>query len=88
MKNNPEKHVLTEGHCDERGSNEYNLALGEQRALGVRQFLTDQGIEASKVQTISYGEEKPLASGQDESAWKQTRRAHFLISGEGVSTGS
>jgi peptidoglycan-associated lipoprotein len=89
MKNNPEKHVLAEGHCDERGSNDYNLALGEQRALGVRQFLTEQGIQDSKVQTISYGEERPVTSGTDESAWKQNRRAHFLISnGEGVGTGS
>ena len=80
MKSNPKKHVLAEGHCDERGSNEYNLALGEQRALAARQFLTDQGIQAAQVQTISYGEERPAATGHDENAWKQNRRAHFLVS--------
>ena len=80
MKANPKKHVLAEGHCDERGSNEYNLALGEQRALAARQFIVDQSIQAAQVQTISYGEERPLVTGHDEAAWKQNRRAHFMIS--------
>ncbi len=87
MKNNSKKHVLAEGHCDERGSNEYNLALGEQRALAARKFLSDQGIQTSLVQSVSYGEERPIENSHDENAWKQNRRAHFLISnGEQTST--
>lgn len=78
-KTNADAHVLVEGHCDERGSNEYNLALGEQRALAVRQFFVDHGVNAFRVQTISYGEERPVDPGHDEGAWRQNRRAHFLI---------
>ena len=71
--------VLVEGHCDERGSKEYNLALGEQRALNVRKYLVTLGVSSDRLATVSYGEEKPLVSGNDESAWAQNRRAHFLI---------
>lgn len=80
MNSNPNTHLLCEGHCDERGSNEYNLALGEQRALSVREYFVDSGIDAYRIQTISYGEEKPLDPGHDEGAWRQNRRVHFLIS--------
>ncbi|EKD28017.1 MAG: hypothetical protein ACD_79C00466G0015 [uncultured bacterium] len=80
LKDNAKSHLLVEGHCDERGSNEYNLALGEQRALAVRQFFINSGIKAGRIQTISYGEERPLDPGHDENAFKQNRRAHFLVS--------
>jgi len=68
-----------EGHCDERGTNEYNLALGERRANSVKNYLTSLGIEASRIVTISYGEERPLDPKQDEEAWAKNRRAHFVI---------
>ncbi len=71
--------LLVEGHCDERGTSEYNLALGEKRALYVRSFLIALGVAADRVHTISYGKEKPLDAGHTESAWKQNRRAHFMI---------
>lgn len=69
--------VTIEGHCDERGTNEYNLALGDRRARAVRDFLVNYGIEAPRIETISFGEERPFAPGHDESAWSQNRRAHF-----------
>ena len=72
--------IMIEGHCDERGSNEYNLALGEQRALSVRRYLVSLGVEPGRLYTISYGEERPVDSGHSESAWSKNRRAHFLIS--------
>ena len=80
MNNNASKHLLIEGHCDERGTREYNLALGEQRALSVRRYLTGLGIDPKKLHTISYGEERPAAKGHSESSWGKNRRAHFLIS--------
>ena len=71
--------VVVEGHCDERGSNEYNMALGENRAIIVRNYLVQSGIAADRIQTRSYGEEKPAVVGQDESAWSQNRRGEFAI---------
>jgi peptidoglycan-associated lipoprotein len=68
-----------EGHCDERGSNEYNLALGQRRAEAVRRYLTSYGLDASRFATISYGEERPAAGGHDEEAWAANRRAEFVI---------
>jgi peptidoglycan-associated lipoprotein len=83
LKNNKVLHILIEGHCDNRGSNEYNLALGEQRALSTRDYLIkNENIDANKIQTISYGEEKPLVIGNTEEAWKENRRAHFLVAKE------
>lgn len=79
MKRRPSAVVLIEGHCDERGSNEYNLALGEQRALSVRRYLVALGIESDRIHTISYGEESPAALDHNESAWRLNRRGHFLI---------
>jgi peptidoglycan-associated lipoprotein len=70
--------VLLEGHCDERGTVEYNLALGERRAGAVKGYLVQYGVDASRLRTISYGEERPFAPGQDESAWSQNRRVHFV----------
>lgn len=69
--------VVLEGHCDERGTEEYNLALGERRANAVRAYLSDLGVGSSMMSTISYGEEKPFAMGHDEAAWAQNRRVHF-----------
>jgi peptidoglycan-associated lipoprotein len=71
--------VIVEGHCDERGSNEYNLALGERRAMAVRAYLVSLGIDASRIQTKSYGEERPVALGHDEASWSQNRRAEFQL---------
>jgi len=77
LKNNPNVKVVVEGHCDERGTNEYNLALGENRANAVRDYLTRIGVDPSRLSTISYGEERPVAMGHDEAAWSQNRRAQF-----------
>ena len=71
--------ILVEGHCDERNTREYNLALGERRASAVRDYLVFLGIAPQRIQTISYGEERPFARGHDESAWKLNRRSHFVI---------
>ncbi|MFI5391833.1 MAG: peptidoglycan-associated lipoprotein Pal [Bacteriovoracales bacterium] len=71
--------VQIEGHCDERGGVEYNLALGERRAKAVMDYLTAMGIPAARITTISYGKEKPIAMGHDESSWSQNRRANFVI---------
>jgi len=79
LQTNPDVNIVIEGHCDERGTNEYNLALGDRRAETVRIFLTDLGIHGSRLTTISYGEEQPANPNHTESAWAQNRRAHFLI---------
>jgi peptidoglycan-associated lipoprotein len=71
--------ILIEGHCDERGTNEYNLALGERRASSAKQYLVQLGVSAKRINTISYGEERPLEVGDDEEAWAKNRRAHFEI---------
>lgn len=75
----PSVQILVEGHCDERNTREYNLALGERRANAVRDYLVFLGIAPERIRTISYGEERPFALGHDESAWKLNRRAHFVI---------
>jgi peptidoglycan-associated lipoprotein len=69
---------IIEGHCDERGSTEYNLALGDQRASSVKSALTAAGISASRIKTISYGKEKPFCSESNEACWQQNRRGHFV----------
>ena len=71
-----------EGHCDERGTNEYNLALGERRANAAKQYLTTAGISAGRLSTISYGKERPLDPGHNEAAWAKNRRDHFVITGQ------
>jgi peptidoglycan-associated lipoprotein len=71
--------VTIEGHCDERGTAEYNLALGERRALAAKNYLVSLGIPADKVKTVSYGKEFPFEAGHDDSAWSKNRRAHFVI---------
>jgi peptidoglycan-associated lipoprotein len=79
LKQNPAHAVIIEGHCDERGSREYNLALGERRALAVRSYLSGLGIEADRIQTKSMGEEEPADPGHNEAAWRQNRRAEFIL---------
>jgi peptidoglycan-associated lipoprotein len=76
---NPTHGVIVEGHCDERGSNEYNLALGERRALAVRAAMISAGVDGARVQTRSYGEERPVAFGHDEGSWSLNRRAEFIF---------
>ncbi|RMH02999.1 MAG: peptidoglycan-associated lipoprotein Pal [Nitrospirae bacterium] len=71
--------VLIEGHCDERGTEEYNLVLGERRAQAVRQYLVDLGISPSRIQIVSYGEEKPFCREHGEPCWQQNRRGHFVL---------
>ena len=70
--------VLIEGHCDERGTNEYNLALGERRAKATMNYLVSQGVQAARITIISYGEERPLCTEHTEACWARNRRAHFL----------
>ena len=79
LQQNPTHGVIIEGHCDERGSNEYNLALGERRALAVRAAMVAAGIDGARAQTRSYGEERPVAFGHDDSAWRLNRRAEFVF---------
>ncbi len=79
LKTVPGKRVVIEGNSDERGTNEYNMALGERRAINVQQYLTNMGIDARHMQTLSYGEEKPLFTGQDEEAFSGNRRVDFVI---------
>ena len=78
LRANASAKVTIEGHCDERGSSEYNLALGERRARATREYLVAAGVAESRISTISYGKERPFVLGHDESAWKWNRRAHFL----------
>ena len=73
------KKLVIEGHCDERGTSEYNIALGERRAESARRYLSTLGIDQSKISIISFGEEKPFCSEQDENCWQQNRRAHFIL---------
>lgn len=79
LKAHPDTKVIVEGHCDERGTNEYNLALGERRAKAVRDYLVTANIDAGRISIISYGEERPFVSDHDESSWKWNRRVHFVV---------
>lgn len=79
LRGNPDTAIIIEGHCDERGTNEYNLALGERRANSAKQFLLDLGIASSRLSTISYGEERALDPGHNEEAWAKNRRAQFVV---------
>jgi peptidoglycan-associated lipoprotein len=79
LKTIPGKNVVIEGNSDERGTNEYNLALGERRAMNVQQYLTNMGVDPRRMQTLSYGEEKPLFTGQDEEAYSGNRRVDFVV---------
>lgn len=79
MKDHSKQRVIVEGHCDERGTNEYNMALGERRAKAARDYLVNLGVSAANLETVSFGEEKPLDTGHDESAWAANRRAEFVL---------
>lgn len=79
LKKYPKVKIQIEGHCDERGTNEYNLALGERRANSTKNYLISLGISSERISTISYGEEKPLDPGHNEEAWAKNRRAHTII---------
>jgi peptidoglycan-associated lipoprotein len=74
-----EARVTVEGHCDERGTAEYNLALGDERARAARNYLVQLGVDSARLRTVSYGKERPLDPGANEAAWARNRRAHFLV---------
>ncbi|CBW25633.1 peptidoglycan-associated lipoprotein precursor [Halobacteriovorax marinus SJ] len=79
LKANPSVEIQVEGHCDERGGVQYNLALGERRAVAVKDHLVAMGVNSSRISTISFGKERPVAFGHDESAWASNRRGNFII---------
>ena len=79
LRENPAATVTVEGHCDERGTNEYNLALGDRRAESAKAFLVDLGIDPARLTTISYGEERPVDPRNTEEAWAKNRRDHFVV---------
>jgi peptidoglycan-associated lipoprotein len=81
LKTHPEFQVRIEGHCDERGTNEYNLALGERRAAAAMGYIGSLGVSAGALTTLSYGEERPQCTETSEGCWSRNRRAHFLITG-------
>ena len=79
LKENKSVKILIEGHCDDRGTNEYNLALGEKRAKAAKNYLISKGISSKRISIITYGEEKPTCLAHNESCWQKNRRAHFVI---------
>ena len=81
LKGRPEFQLTIEGHADERGTNEYNLALGERRANAVRDYLSSLGVDGGRMRTLSYGEERPVCTTSEESCWSQNRRGHMVITG-------
>ncbi len=78
MKDNPNTAIVIEGNCDERGTNEYNLALGERRAINAKEYMINLGVDPMRIRTVSYGEERPLFTGQDDLDWSLNRRADFI----------
>jgi peptidoglycan-associated lipoprotein len=80
LKQYPSVRLMVEGHCDERGTREYNLALGDRRAYAVKEFLISLGVDAARLQTKSYGKERPACSESDDSCWQQNRRGYSVIS--------
>lgn len=81
LRANPEYRILVEGHCDERGTEQYNLALGDRRAETAASYLATLGVDRSRIRTVSYGEERPFEEGSSEEAWAQNRRAHITLAG-------
>lgn len=79
MKRVTDKNVIIEGHCDERGTKAYNLALGDKRANAAKDYLVAMGVDPSRITTISYGKERPFDPGHNEAAWAKNRRAHFVV---------
>ncbi len=80
LKQYPQVRLMVEGHCDERGTREYNLALGDRRAYAVKEFLVSVGVDAARLQTKSYGKERPVCAEADDSCWQQNRRGFSVIS--------
>ena len=78
LKNDPSLMIRVEGHCDERGSNEYNIALGERRAKAVKKYLTNLGVDSRRIDWVSYGEEKPFCRAHNEGCWSKNRRGHIV----------
>jgi peptidoglycan-associated lipoprotein len=81
LKKNGQYNLLIEGHCDERGTEQYNLALGDRRANQAKEYLVTLGVDAARIRTVSYGEERPFDPGHDESAWSKNRRDHLVLVG-------
>jgi peptidoglycan-associated lipoprotein len=79
LKKNPSVRLIVEGHCDERGTREYNLALGDRRAYAVKEYLVSVGVDANRLQTKSYGKERPVCTESDEACWAQNRRGYSLV---------
>jgi len=79
LKKYPSVQILIEGYCDERGTNAYNLALGDRRANAAKEYLVSLGIDGSRIKTVSYGEERPFCTDSNETCWQQNRRAHLVI---------
>jgi peptidoglycan-associated lipoprotein len=82
LKKNPQYNLLVEGHCDERGTEQYNLALGDRRANAAKDYMVALGVDGGRIRTVSYGEERPFDPGHDEAAWAKNRRAHLVIVGK------
>jgi peptidoglycan-associated lipoprotein len=82
IKGHPDHMILIEGHCDDRGTNDYNLALGERRARSAMNYLVTQGVPATRIVIVSYGEERPACRAPTESCWSKNRRAHFLVNAQ------
>lgn len=81
LKKNPQYNLLIEGHCDERGTEQYNLALGDRRANIAKEYLATLGVDTGRIRTVSYGEERPFDQGHDDAAWAKNRRAHLVLIG-------
>jgi peptidoglycan-associated lipoprotein len=81
LRSHPEFRIRIEGHCDERGTEQYNLALGDRRAETAAAYLATLGVDRSRIETVSYGDQRPFEEGSDESAWAQNRRAHLVLAG-------
>lgn len=79
LKKNRKLNIIIEGHCDEKGTNEYNLALGEKRAKATKQYIASLGVSPARMMIVTYGEEKPLCVRQNETCWEKNRRAHFVV---------
>ncbi len=79
LKKYPSMQFTIEGHCDERGTSQYNLALGDRRANAAKDYLASLGVDAGRIKTVSYGKERPFATGHDEDSWQKNRRAHFVV---------
>jgi peptidoglycan-associated lipoprotein len=82
LKRNPQYNLLIEGHCDERGTEQYNLALGDRRANQSKEYLVTLGVDAGRIRTVSYGEERPFDPGHNEAAWSKNRRDHLVLVGK------